>query len=89
MELIQEAKNTAQVRAAMRLVAALPHVWPSEADCSRALADFSILHPSHSLGLLDALIAATAIGLRADLCTFNVKHFRAVPGLRTVQPYTR
>jgi hypothetical protein len=89
MELIQQAQNAAQVRIAMRMVAGLPHAWPTEADCSKALADFSTLHLSHNLGLIDALIAATAVGLRADLCTFNVKHFRSVPGLSLVQPYTR
>ncbi|AIE84663.1 PilT domain-containing protein [Fimbriimonas ginsengisoli Gsoil 348] len=37
--------------------------------------------------MLDVLIAFTAIGLDAELCKFNVKHFRAVKELRTVQPY--
>jgi predicted nucleic acid-binding protein len=37
----------------------------------------------------DALIAACAIGLSATLCTFNVKHYRVVPGLVMIQPYTR
>jgi len=44
---------------------------------------------SHSLGLIDALIAATAISAGASLCTYNLKHFRAVPGLVTVQPYPK
>ena len=39
--------------------------------------------------LLDSLIAACAIGLSADLCTFNLKHYQAVPGLTTTQPYSR
>jgi hypothetical protein len=60
-----------------------------EAGCATALELFAKLHLSHSLGLLDAVIAATAIGAGASLCTFNVKHFRAVPGLVTVQPYPK
>jgi predicted nucleic acid-binding protein len=64
-------------------------VWPAEAHCTRALSDFSALHLSHGLGLLDALIAATAIGHGATLCTFNVKHYRAITGLRMLQPYDR
>lgn len=51
--------------------------------------DFVAYHLSHNLGLLDALIAACATGLSATLCTFNVKHYRMVPGLVTVQPYAR
>jgi hypothetical protein len=58
-------------------------------DCQRALADFTAFHLSHGLGLLDALIAACAVGLSATLCKFNVKHYRVVSGLVTLQPYTR
>ena len=89
MELIQGAKDTRQVREALRLTAPLPMVWPTTADCQRALADFTAFHLSHGLGLLDALIAAVALGLSAELCTFNDKHYRIVPGLVTIQPYTR
>ena len=41
------------------------------------------------MGLLDAIIAACAVGLSATLCTFNVKHYRHVRGLAVAQPYTR
>jgi predicted nucleic acid-binding protein len=89
MELIQDAQNARQVRKALRLVAPLPVVWPTPVDCEKALADFTAFHLSHGLGLLDALIGACAVGLSAELCTFNVKHYRVVPGLVTTQPYTR
>jgi predicted nucleic acid-binding protein len=89
MELIQDAQNARQVRQALKLVAPLPVVWPTAADCQRALVDFTAYHLSDSLGLLDALIAACAIGLSATLCTFNVKHYRVVPGLTMIQPYSR
>lgn len=89
MELVQHAQNQRQVRAALRLVRPLPVVWPTEADCDRALADYIAFHLSHSLGLLDALIAACAIGRAATLRTFNVKHYRVIAGLITEQPYSR
>jgi predicted nucleic acid-binding protein len=89
MELMQDAQNARQLRTVRRLVAPLPIVWPTETDCQRALADFASYHLSHGLGLLDALIAACAIGQAGTLCTFNVKHYRVVPGLMTAQPYTR
>jgi predicted nucleic acid-binding protein len=57
MELIQDAHNAQQVRQVLKLVAPLPVVWPTEIDCNRALTDFTTYHLSHSLGLLDALIA--------------------------------
>jgi predicted nucleic acid-binding protein len=89
MELIQDARNSTEVRKALKFVAPLPIVWPTETDCTRALSDFSVYHLSHSLGLLDSLIAACAVGRSATLYTFNVKHYKAVPGLIVTQPYTR
>jgi predicted nucleic acid-binding protein len=89
MELIQDAKNKDQVARAQRLVAPLTIAWPSEPDCERALLLFEQYHLSHKLGLLDALIATCALGRGATLCTFNVKHYRPVPGLEIEQPYRR
>ena len=67
----------------------VPIVRRSEADCQRGLEHLRDYNLSQSLGLIDALIAATTIGQGAMLCTFNVKHFSAVPGLVTEQPYSR
>jgi predicted nucleic acid-binding protein len=89
MELVQDARNAREVRQALKLVAPLQVVWPTEVDCARALSDFATYHLSHGLGLLDALIAACAVGRSATLCTFNLKHYIAVPGLVVAQPYTR
>lgn len=74
---------------ALKLVAPLQVVWPTENDCARALSDFATYHLSHGLGLLDSLIAACALGRSATLCTFNLKHYNVVPGLVVVEPYTR
>jgi predicted nucleic acid-binding protein len=89
MELIQDARNAKEVRRALKLAAPLQVVWPTEADCTRALSDFAAYHLAHGLGLLDAMTAACAVGLSATLFTFNDKHYRVVPGLLTAQPYTR
>jgi predicted nucleic acid-binding protein len=89
MELIQSALNTQQVRKALKLVAPLTVVWPTEADCERALAHFTAYHLSDGLGLIDSLIAACAVGLPAALCTFNVKHYKVVPDLALAQPYLK
>jgi predicted nucleic acid-binding protein len=89
MELIQNAQNQQKIREVLKLVAPLPVVWLTEADCERALSTFLIYHLSDRLGLFDSLIAACAVGHEATLCTFNVKHYRVVPGLVIVQPYDR
>jgi predicted nucleic acid-binding protein len=89
MELIQEALNSQQVRRALKLVAPMRVIWPTEADCARALSDFTSYHLSHKLGLLDSLIAACAVGRDATLCTFNLKHYQVITGLVTSQPYEK
>ncbi|NEP14500.1 MAG: type II toxin-antitoxin system VapC family toxin [Symploca sp. SIO2C1] len=89
MELIQGAQNKPQIRKVMQLLAPLPIVWPTEADCARALSDFTAYHLSHNVGLIDTFIAACAVGCSATLCTFNMKHYRVIPGLSMEQPYSR
>jgi predicted nucleic acid-binding protein len=90
MELTQDSQNKQQVRKALQLVAPLPVIWPTEADCARALSDFTVYHLSHKVGLIDALIASCAVGRSATLCTFNVKqHYRVIPNLHMEQPYSR
>lgn len=89
MELIQGARNNGQIRQALKLVAPFSVVWPTEDDCRRALSDFSVYHLSHSLGMLDALIAACAVGRSATLYSMNIKHYRSVPDLQVLAPYTR
>ncbi|MCC5634899.1 PIN domain-containing protein [Nostoc sp. CHAB 5844] len=89
MELIQDAQNKQKLRNTLKLVAPLTKIWPTEVDLNRALSDFTAYHLSDSLGLLDALIGACAVGRGATICTFNVKHYRVIPGLVMAQPYTR
>ena len=50
MELIQGARDAKEVREALRLTAPLPVVWPTTADCQRALADFTAFHLSQDWG---------------------------------------
>lgn len=89
MELMQDAANRRQLRQVMRMVAPMTVVWPTEPDCARALSSFAAYRLSHGLGLLDALIAASAAGRGAKLHTFNLKHYRFVPGLDVEEPYAR
>jgi predicted nucleic acid-binding protein len=37
---------------------------------------------SHGISLVDAVVAATAISLDAELLTLNVRHFPMMPGLK-------
>lgn len=44
---------------------------------------------SSGLGLPDFMIAAQALNRQATLFTFNLKHYRAIPGLDAREPYQR
>jgi predicted nucleic acid-binding protein len=53
MELVQDARNSDEVRKALALVEGFEIVWPSRAECQTALDQFAKLHLSHSLGRVD------------------------------------
>lgn len=87
MELLQGCQNKAQQQKVEQFFHPYALSWPNGADCRRALRDFANFHLSNNLGLLDALIGATAVGLNEPLATFNVKHYAVIAQLKTVQPY--
>ncbi len=89
MELIQGCENQRAQRLVQKRLAGMPLFWPTQADCARAYESFSDYWLSHSLGFIDALIAQTAVGANLTIATFNVKHYRVIENLRTVQPYER
>lgn len=89
LELLNGCQNQREMRLIQRTLAPYRLYWPTPTDCDRALVTFAQFSLSHSLGVMDALIAECAVGLGVPLCTFNVRHFRAVPGLVTEQPYGR
>jgi predicted nucleic acid-binding protein len=89
MELIQGCQSAREQRILEKDLLEYQLYWPSVEDCNRALKTFSSHHLSSNIGLLDALIAETAIGIEATLATFNVKHYRVINGLQSLQPYTR
>jgi len=88
-ELLAGCDDALAVRRLQRWLRPFHIYWPTATDCDRALATFARLSLSHNVGILDALIAECAVGLGVPLCTFNVRHFRSVPGLVTEQPYAR
>ncbi len=89
LELFQGCHDKRQVRALRKQIAPFAVLWPAEHACDAALGMFTSAHLTHSLGLLDCLIAPTALTYAVPLHTFNQKHFGVVPGLRTIQPYNR
>jgi predicted nucleic acid-binding protein len=89
MELVQGCRSKQEQQHVESLLRPFVLYWPTQADCTRALNCFAAYHLSHRVGILDALIAETAVGLGVELATFNEKHYGVVNTLETVQPYHR
>ncbi len=89
MELLNGCQNNADRRRVERFLRPFPVLWPTAVSLNYALQHFTPLRLAHGVGMLDALIAVTALEQGRPLVTFNVRHFAHIPGLVTVQPYTR
>jgi predicted nucleic acid-binding protein len=89
LELMQGVRNQREMAHVMRSMAAFRIHWPTAADFDRAVQTYARAHLTHRVGILDLVIGECAVGLSATLCTFNVRHFRAIPALTTEQPYPR
>jgi predicted nucleic acid-binding protein len=89
MELVQGCRDRREQQGVEAVLRRYALYWPARIDCARALRDFVAYRLSHGIGILDALIAETAVGLGSELATFNERHYRVVSGLSIVQPYHR
>jgi len=89
MELYQGCHDKREADAVSKLLRPFLVVWPSSLECHSALRQFAALKLSHSIGLLDCLIAACAVERTATLYSFNVKHYLAYPGLTVEKPYQK
>jgi predicted nucleic acid-binding protein len=84
MELLMGCRNQRELRQVQMLMNSFRVVWPTSAEFARAYSILASLRLSTGLG-----IAAMALDRCVRLYTFNLKHFRAVPGLDARQPYVR
>jgi predicted nucleic acid-binding protein len=89
MELIQGCRNEVEQERAQRELGTYGVIWLFPTDCDRALDLFATYRLSHNAGLLDVLIGQTAVALGVPLYTFNQRHYSFIPGMQTVQPYTK
>lgn len=87
MELVQGCRNPSELQQVQSELVRFALYWPTLTDCRRAYQDFAAYRLTTGLGLLDSLIGHTAVGLNEALATFNVRHYAAITGLQTIQPY--
>lgn len=89
LELMSGCANKQEMIQLKQALESFSIFWPDDKDSNRALSTFAQSRLSHNLGIIDALIGECAVGRNATLCTFNVKHFGAIPGIVIDQPYER
>jgi predicted nucleic acid-binding protein len=89
MELMQGCRSQTEQRRVVRVLHPYVLYWPTQQDCTRAYDAFVAYHLTLKIGMLDALIAETAVGMSVELATFNEKHYAALKSLATVRPYER
>lgn len=89
LELVIGLKTKGEIRVTDRLLRALKiTVLPIDKDISKTAESLvENYYHSHSLGIQDALIAATALVHNEELVTRNRKHFQFIPNLKIVAPY--
>lgn len=89
LELFSGCRDQRETRDIENLTGPLSIVWASTSACALISTWYPKQRLSGGMGVLDALIAQMAIEHGATLCTFNTRHFRAVPNLSIEEPYVR
>ena len=88
-EMLVGSRDSAEMRRARRFISDYSIVELNEDD-SRLARDLIEAHTlSTGLSIPDFLIAAQEINRSSTLYTFNLKHFRVIPGLDAQAPYER
>ena len=89
MEVIWGTRDTVDQRQTERWLSVGQIVWLEPALCQAAYRILMDVHLKNAIGVLDMLVAQVALSFDLILHTFNQKHLNAVPGLKTIRPYTR
>jgi len=88
MEILQGARDRREQEALIAQLNDYHMVLLEAGDSEQALRWFEDYHLSHGVGIMDCLIAASALRVGKPLYTFNVKHYRVIPEVNIQQPYS-
>lgn len=86
-ELLKGARDRREQQHIDRFLTRFTVLPATDADSLAGVDLVRQFHLSHSVGVLDCLIAATCVRLGAPVATINSKHFIPIPGLVVVRPY--
>jgi predicted nucleic acid-binding protein len=87
MELVEGVRNSRELAHLDRLLADYDVVFLTPSDCVWASEQHRRLRLGHGVGVLDALIASSAVRLNVPLYTLNLKHFQSLPDVKAIRPY--
>ncbi len=89
LELINGCINSKDLNKIKKLLNTYSLVWTSEEACHEAFNTFSKLKLKTGIDFVDCLIGHAAVELDLPLYTFNKKHYKNIPKLKTIQQYKK
>lgn len=89
MELIQGCSGKSEQNRLLISIADLEIMWPEAETRKRALETFAEYRLGHGIGIIDTLIGQMAADEGIPLHTFNIRHYRIIPGLEIISPYEK
>ncbi len=87
MELVEGVRNNQELAHVERLPAGYEAVFLTPSDCAWASEQHRRFRLSHSVSVIDVLIASSALRLNVPLYTLNLKHFQPRPGVKAICLY--
>jgi predicted nucleic acid-binding protein len=86
-ELIVGATSRAELRSIDQLLARFQIEPITASDSTLSLKWLRKYFHTHGVGYHDCLLGAAAVRREATVATLNVKHFKALPGVKVIKPY--
>lgn len=89
MELLGGCRDKKDLFRVDRFLGDITVLWPFPWTCEAGYRLYHDYRLTLGIGLVDSLIAATAMEYEVPLNSFNKKHFYGIVGLGLVHPYSR
>jgi len=89
LELIDGCINSKSLNKLTSTLSLFTNVWSNQISNDFAVDTFSKLKLKTGIDFVDCLIGHTAVEINLPLYTFNKKHYKHIPKLKTIQPYKK
>lgn len=88
-ELVTGCRDQIELDRLGKLLAGFDVLWLNPSECVIALDRYRRDRLRHGARMIDTLVAQTALTFDVPLHTFNVRHYRYIPDIRVIAPYSR